>query len=54
MAKKRRTRSYNKKTIIKAVAFTAFMIVCILVAVLPNAPTCGDISKLTKVNSGVV
>lgn len=54
MAKKRRTRSYNKKSIIKAVAFTAFMIVCILVAVLPNAPTWGDISKWTKVNSGVV
>lgn len=54
MAKKRRTRSYNKKSIIKAVAFTAFMIVCILVAVLPNAPTWGDISKWTKVNSGFV
>lgn len=38
MAKKRRTRSYNKKSIIKAVIFTAW----------------GDISKWTKVNSGVV
>jgi len=54
MAKKRRKKSYSKKSIIKAVGVAVFLLICFAVSYLSDTPTWGDISKKAEVNSGVV
>jgi len=54
MAKKRRTKSYSKKSVIKAVVAAAFVLVCLAISFISGAPSWGDISKKAEVNSGVI
>lgn len=54
MAKKRRTKAYSEKSIIKAVVAVVFVLACLAISLIPGAPSWGDISKMLKINSGIV
>ncbi len=54
MAKKRRTKAYGKKSVVKAVITAAFVLVCLAISFISGAPSWGDISKKAELNSGVI